>query len=69
MKVYFQNSKGNEILIGETSDSEEATRVIKKFCRERSFKIPYMKHWVDPDNENRTIVDVSSHVEFFVIER
>lgn len=65
MKVYFQNSKGNEILIGETNDNDDATRIIKRFCRERSFKIPYMRCWKE---ENRTFVDVGSHVEFFIIE-
>lgn len=65
MRVYFKNSKGNEILIGEADDDGSAMRIIKRFCRERSFEIPYMRCW---QKENRTFVDVGSHVELFVVE-
>lgn len=68
MKVYFLNSKGKEILIGEAEDNNEAYKIIKNFCRERSFKIPYMRCWKQPNSDNRTIYDVGSHTEFFIVE-
>ena len=39
MKVYFKNSKGNEILIGEAEDDNRAFKIIEKFCHERNFMI------------------------------
>ena len=68
MKVYFENGRGNEILLDETDNEDDAMRVIKRFCRERSFKIPYMRFWISPNNKQRTICDVGSHFEHFIIE-
>lgn len=68
MKVYFKNSQGKERLIGTTDNDKQAMKIIHNFCDERSFYIPYTRYWTDPNNLNRTIVDVSSHTEFFIIE-
>lgn len=32
MNVYFKNSRGKEILLGETDDDNEAHQIIKAFC-------------------------------------
>ena len=68
MKVYFRNSKGNELLIGEATEDKEANKIIKRFCNDRNFKIYYTRQWIDKNNKNRTWVDVGSHVEFFIVE-
>lgn len=67
MKVYFKNSSGKEILIGEADNDKQAMKIIKGFCRERGFDIPYTRCWEVPE-KSRIIVDVSSHTEFFIIE-
>lgn len=67
MKVYFQNSNGKEILIGEADNDKQAMKIIKGFCRERGFDIPYTRCWEYPEKD-RIVVDVSSHSEFFIIE-
>lgn len=69
MKVYFRNSSGKELMIGEAADNKEANKIIKRFCSDRNFKIYYTRQWIDEDNQNRTWVDVGSHTEFFIIER
>lgn len=67
MKVYFKNGNGNEQLIGEADNDKRAMKIIKEFCREKGFNIPYIRCWEAPEN-NRIIVDVSSHTEFFIVE-
>lgn len=67
MKVYFKNSSGQERLIGEADNDKQAMKVIRGFCSERDFEIPYVRCWEEPE-KNRVIVDVSSHTEFFIIE-
>lgn len=68
MNVYFKNSRGKEILLGAVVDDKQAYQMIKNFCSERGFRINYMRYWVDPNNEKRTIADVGSHTENFIIE-
>lgn len=68
MKVYFKNSNGKEMLIGNATNNDEAYGIIKKFCSERDFTIYYTRQWVDSDNLKRTWYDVGSHTEFFIIE-
>lgn len=65
MNVYFKNSNGKEILIGHAEDDNEAMKVIKKFCDERSFNIHYTRWW---NRDGRKIVDVGSWSENFIIE-
>lgn len=66
MKVYFQNSSGKEIQIGEADNDKQAMKIIKNFCAERGFSIPYSRMWIDG---NRTYVDVGSWSERFIIEQ
>lgn len=68
MKVYFRNSMGKEIFIGEAEDGKAADKIIKRFCDDRNFKIYYTRQWLDENDKNRTWVDVGSHTEFFIIE-
>lgn len=65
MKVYFQNGQGKERLIGEADNDKQAMKVIHDFCNERSFYIPYTRTWQREDGA--TVIDVSSHCEFFII--
>lgn len=69
MNVYFKNSRGNEILIDTVDNEKQAMKSINNFCRERGFKIYYTRSWQDGDNKDRTILDVGSHSEFFIIDR
>ena len=68
MKVYFRNSNGKKILIGNAKDNDEAMKVINEFCDERGFKIYYTR-MIDGDNQNITWIDVGDHLCFFLIER
>ena len=68
MKVYFQNSSGKKILIGEANSDKQAMKIIKGFCRERGFNIPYIRCWENIE-KRQIIIDVSSHTEFFIIEQ
>ena len=68
MKLYFQNSKGEERLISDVDSEDEAMKRIKKFCRERDFAIPYWRNWGALDDSGITY-DVGSHTEFFKLKR
>lgn len=65
MKLYFQSSSGKERFIADVLDSEEAMKKVRKFCSERDFKIHYTRMWKRDDGA--TMIDVSSHTEFFII--
>lgn len=67
MKVYFRNSSGRELRIGEADDDKQASKIIKRFCDDRNFKIHYTRKWLGDDG--REVIDVGSHTEFFIIER
>lgn len=68
MKVYFRNSMGKEIFIGEAEDKKAAYKIITRFCDDRNFKIYYTRQWFDKNDKNRMWVDVGSHTEFFIVE-
>ena len=63
-KLYFENSRGQRRIIGAPNSEEESWQLIKNFCDERHFNIPYVRTWITPDQEK--YYDVSSHTEFFV---
>ena len=63
MKLYFENSYGEERVIAEVADEKEAFKEIHKFCEERNFKIYYTRSWKTASG--RTKYDVGSHSEFF----
>lgn len=64
MKLYFQNSRGERRLIGEPKTEEESRKIYHAFCKERNFKIYYVRSWVTKEGEK--YYDVGSWTEFFV---
>ena len=65
MKLIFENSNGEERVIAEVDNIDEAFDEIHKFCDERDFKIYYTRQWRE---NNRTTFDVGSWSEFFHLE-
>lgn len=63
MYLYFQNSYGKHRLIGTPETPEESFKIFSDFCKERNFKIYYIRTWGNPE---RKTYDVGSHTEFFV---
>lgn len=65
--VKFQNSKGDVRVIADmVTDRDAAMSVIKDFCAERDYKIPYIRSW---GSDEKTTYDVGSHTEFFYVEK
>lgn len=65
MKLKFQSSNGNERVIAEVNDVNEALHEINKFLDEHNFKSYYTRTWHE---NNRVIMDVGSWSEFFILE-
>ena len=65
MKLFFQNSKGEERVIAEPSNREEVVKEINKFLDDHNYKSYYTRVWEDDD---RLVFDVGSHTEFFILE-
>ena len=65
VKLIFQNSIGEEIVIAEPSNREEVNKEINKFLDDHNFKSYYTRVW---EENGRLIFDVGSHTEFFVLE-
>lgn len=63
-KLYFEDRYERRRLIGEPNNDAESWKMIKGFCDERNFSIPYVRTWVTESGEKW--YDVSSHSEFFV---
>lgn len=64
MKLYFENSQGEERVIAEVANEKEAYKEINKFCEERNFEIYYVRTWM---SNGRKKYDVGSHTEFFYL--
>ena len=64
MKLTFENSRGEERVIGEPADEEYAFKMIQQFIEDHNFKSYYTRTWHDPELNRRTF-DVGSHTEFF----
>lgn len=70
MILYFENRLGELRSIADCKTEEEVIRNIHEFIDEinrkrppeKQFKIPYMRIWKE---DEYTIYDVGSHVEFF----
>ena len=65
MKLFFQNSKGEERLIAEPANREEVNKEINKFLEDHNFKSYYTRVL---EENGRLIFDVGSHTEFFILE-
>jgi hypothetical protein len=64
MKLCFENSKGVERVIGNPTTCNEADAIIKEFLVEHDYK-SYC--WNVNAQEDKTVVDVGSHTEFFIL--
>jgi hypothetical protein len=50
MKLYFSPGDGKRIqLIAKVADEEEAFKEIHGFCEERSYKVHYVRSWIEND--------------------
>lgn len=73
-KLYFERSNGNLISLGVVDGEDEENRskvfsVVKQFCADHHYKIPYTRMWNAPMNGTEmTCLDVGSHTEFFWVE-
>lgn len=65
MKLFFQNSKGEERVIAEPSNREEVNKEINKFLDAHNFKSYYTRVW---EADGRLIFDVGSWSEVFILE-
>lgn len=66
MKVFFQDSKGNERLIKEVSTIEEANKVVDTFLKDHNYKLYYCRV-MGLENKDGVMLDVGSYTEFFII--
>lgn len=73
MKLIFENSYGEERVIAEVKDENEAMKEIHKFIDQcnakrvdgKTFEIYYIRSW---ERNGRKTFDIGSHTEFFHIE-
>lgn len=65
MKLYFENSYGEERVVAEVKNEEEAFKEIHKFLDEHNFKSYYTRSWMV---DGRKKYDVGSHTEFFYLD-
>lgn len=65
MKLYFENSHGERRIIAEPETEEEAYKEMSKFCKDRNFKIYYIRNWMTSDGLKK--FDVGSWSEFFYL--
>lgn len=65
LKLFFQNSKGEERLIATPTNREEVNKEIDKFLDEHNFKSYYTRVW---EADGRLIFDVGSWSEVFILE-
>lgn len=65
MKLYFENSYGKRKIIAEPQTEDEAWQEISEFCKNRRFKIYYVRTCKTPDGAKE--YDVGSHSEFFYL--
>lgn len=68
MKLYFQASNGNERLIAEVENGDEAMKEIKEFCFERNFNIPYVRCWGSLEDDG-IWYDCGSWYEYFLLRK
>ena len=66
MKLYFENSDGKKRVIAAPRTRDEAFDIIRAFCKERNFKIHYIRTWREPDDAE--VFDVGSWTERFLLE-
>lgn len=66
MILYFEDGNRNKRAISEEVENrEDACKLIKEFCDERNYEIPYYRTWSTRAGE--TYFDVGSWSEFFIL--
>ena len=65
MKLFFQNSRGQERIIAEPSNREEVNKEINKFLDDHNFKSYYTRVW---EADGRLVFDVGSWSEAFILD-
>ena len=65
MKLFFQNSRGEERVIAEPSNRGEVNKEINKFLDDHNFKSYYTRVC---EADGRLVFDVGSPTEFFLLE-
>ena len=65
MKLYFENRYGEERVIAEVQNEQEAMKEIKKFLDDHKYKSYYTRSWIA---NGRKWYDVGSHSEFFILD-
>lgn len=69
MKLYFERSSGEKILVGEYETKKQAYEGMNNFIHEKNpnYIIHYVREWRAEDNDECTVMDVGSHTEFFLL--
>ena len=76
MKLYFQNSKGEERLLSKVDSYNNTSKKINEFLDEHNYKSYYCRVFQEIDTplkqvdntKVRYVFDVGSHTEFFILE-
>ena len=66
MKVFFKNSKGEEILLKEVDSIKEVNKVVDNFLKEHNYKSYYCRV-MGLENKDGVMFDVGSYTEFFIV--
>ena len=66
-RVDFENAFGKVRTIDKVSTREDAFKAITSFLKDHNYKSYYYRTWFADDSEEKEIVDVGSHYEFFHI--
>ena len=69
MILYFDNGDFTREIC-KVDNEKEAFKEINAFCKERNYKIPYIRKWkanVKDLNQECTIFDAGCHFQFFYL--
>ncbi|MDD4516563.1 hypothetical protein [Massilibacteroides sp.] len=64
--LYFKNKYGEERFLAACDSEDKIYKEIYLFCEKNSYKIPYIRGWTEEDRE---VIDIGSHKEFFIIRK
>lgn len=67
MKLYFTRSAGDERLIGEPLNEDQATVMINNFLKEHNYKSYYTRNFIS-ETTGRLVFDVGRWSEFFELD-
>ena len=71
MELFFDNSYSIR-KIADVANDKEAMQQIRNFCKDRSYKIPYIRMWKSVLDNGPVVApywtyDVGSHTQFFYL--